>query len=84
MKEQIKRWIIDWFDNNTEAELNEILDSFGSNYFEMGFIDSFKFMTLVSNIEEYFDIEFSNEEFQDRKFATMNGLMEIIVRKQNS
>jgi len=51
------------------------------NYFEKGWIDSLKFIDLITQIEEEFSIRFSNDEFQDRKFSTIEGLAKIIERK---
>jgi len=56
-------------------------NSLKENYFENGWIDSLKFIELITQIEEKFGIRFSNDEFLDRKFSTIEGLTKIIERK---
>jgi len=53
------------------------------NYFLKGWIDSLKFIELISDIENEFQISFSNNEFQDRTFSTVEGLIKIIEDKIN-
>ena len=52
------------------------------NYFKNGWLDSLKFIELINDVEQEFEILFSNDEFQNRKFATINGLREIITGKK--
>lgn len=81
MSDDIKNWIAEWFKENTDLKEGEIGEK--ENYFEKGWIDSFKFISFITNIEEKFDIRFSNDEFQDRSFSTIEGIVEIIQRKIN-
>lgn len=48
------------------------------NYFEAGLIDSLGVIDLIESIEEEFNMKFSGDHFQDRRFPTINGLAEII------
>lgn len=77
--ENIKNWIVDWFVENGTATKEKVLASLDSNYFNEGFIDSFTFISLIGDIEDEYDIEFDNDQFLDRDFATVNGLAEIIA-----
>ncbi len=70
-------WLIETFQEksgrssfNTEA-----------NFFEQGLIDSFEIIMLIEEIEQKFDIRFTDEDFQNRDFATIAGLAAIIDRK---
>lgn len=79
-KEDIMDWLIDWFKTNSikgDADIGELVSV---SYFEAGLIDSFIFIQLIADIEEKFHIEFSNEQFEDRKFSTIDGLAHIIER----
>ncbi len=78
---EINKWIVDWFEKNTSSKKEDLLVSFESNYFEKGWIDSFKFVSFIMDIENNFNISFSNNEFQDRKFSTIQGLTEIISNR---
>ncbi len=80
----IKKWIIDWFSENTTIDSQEIIKNTNENYFAKKWINSLKFIILISAIEENYQITFSNDEFQDRKFATIDGLEEIITAKLNA
>jgi acyl carrier protein len=62
---------------------NEINKDRDENYFMKGLIDSLKFISFISDIENKFNISFSNDEFQDRKFATINGIIQILEDKIN-
>lgn len=79
--EEIKNWIIDWFEKNSTATKTDIENNPEENYFNTGWIDSFAFINFISDIEEKFKISFSNDEFQNRDFATINGLTKIIKGK---
>ncbi len=76
-------WILKWFQDNTNMLENEINKDRDENYFMKGWIDSLKFISFISDIENKFNISFSNDEFQDRKFATINGIIQILEDKIN-
>lgn len=76
-----KIWLINWFEKNSLSSNANIKNNLEQNYFENGWIDSLKFIELVTQIEEEFCIRFSNDEFQSRKFSTIEGLTNIIERK---
>jgi acyl carrier protein len=78
MKRDIKQWLENWFRKNSVMPRDDIRRESGENYLEKGWIDSLAFITLISDIEEQFSIRFSNDEFQDRSFATIDGLTKAI------
>ena len=80
---EIKKWITEWFVNNSSINKNFIIEKEKSNYFEEGWIDSFKFVSFIMDIENNFNISFSNDEFQNRGFSTINGLSKIISERVN-
>jgi acyl carrier protein len=77
----VKKWLIAWFEKNADISANEAEENASSSYFDKGWIDSFKFIMFVSDIEQEFAISFSNEEFQNRDFSTISGLAKIIEAK---
>ena len=81
MNNDPKKWLPDWFERNTAISLKEIQEKSALNYLEQGWIDSLKFITLITEIEEHFDIVFSNDEFQNRAFGTLDGLAEAVKGK---
>lgn len=74
-------WLISWFQKNTNLERSEIEEKTRESYFERGWIDSFNFIMLVTDIESEFGITFSNEDLHDRAFSTIEGLSDIITRR---
>ncbi|MBI5227916.1 hypothetical protein HY988_04985 [Candidatus Micrarchaeota archaeon] len=79
----IRNWLIEWFLKNTSLTRNQIETKTSDNYFDKGWIDSFKFISLVSDIETIFNINFLNDDFQDRSFSSIEGLALIIKRRTN-
>jgi len=75
---EIENWIIDWFIQNTDIQKDEIIKNLSENYLELGWIDSLKFISFITDIEEKFEIRFSNDSFQDRNFSTIKGLAKIV------
>jgi acyl carrier protein len=73
-----KGWLLHWFEVNSDLSIEEIERNLQEDYLAKGWIDSFKFVTLVTEIEGEFKITFSTDEFQDRAFATLDGLSKII------
>ncbi len=79
----IQDYIVDWFEQNSDVTKDKILSNLDENYLEKGWIDSFKFISFISDVEDHFNVRFENDEFQNRSFATINGLVKIIESKVN-
>lgn len=75
--------IINWFKENSELTQTEITQNLEKNYLLLGWIDSLKFVSFVSFLEETFKIRFSNDEFQNPNFSSINGIADIIKGKLN-
>jgi len=73
-----KEWIITWFEKNSDLTKEEIQNNASEDYLAKGWIDSFKFISFITEIEAEFKITFSTDEFQNRAFATLDGLSKII------
>jgi acyl carrier protein len=79
----INDWIIEWISTNSNVSKSKIVENTNANYFERQWLDSFTFINFITDIEKEFKISFSNEEFQNRDFATIDGLIKIIESKIN-
>lgn len=77
----VKEWLINWFEKNSDLNLDEIVNNVNEDYLAKGWIDSFKFISFITEIESKFKITFSNEEFQNMDFSTIEGLAGIIEAK---
>ena len=73
-----KKWIVDWFIKNGNLNEKDIMEKLDDNYIENGFIDSFGFIQLLSDISETFGTEFADQDLDDEKFFTINGLAILI------
>lgn len=81
MKNDIRAWIIEWFKKETGESDDEIRGKTSQNYFENGWMDSFRFIDFITTVEEKYEISFDNDEFQDRSFSTINGVIDNIADK---
>ncbi len=79
----VKEWVIDWFVKNSDQEKNVIEENLHEDYLAKCWIDSLKFIELISEIEDHYIIKFSNTDFQDRFFSIGDGLVKSIQGKIN-
>jgi len=54
-------------------------DACSLSYFDLGLVDSFGVIELIEDIEANFSIQFTEDHFQERRFATIDGLAEMIL-----
>jgi acyl carrier protein len=80
----VSDWLMRWFEANTPATRQELDDFPDANYFEKRWMDSLKFVVFIMDVEAHFNISFSNEEFQNRDFSTIDGLKKIIINHTES
>lgn len=67
--------LVSWFEEQSgKSEINT-----ERNYFEQELIDSFDVIMLMEYCESEFSVVFSESQFEDRRFSTINGLAEIIM-----
>lgn len=76
-------WTIEWFQKNGSGAVSEAADHIDENFFALGYIDSFGFISLIAAVDETFHISFANDRFQDRSFSTIRGFSESIAKEVN-
>ena len=78
MKEQASRWLCEWFTSRRKftGDGTQLLDI---NYFDAGLLTSLEVIEFVSEIEDRFGVQFSEQDFQDPRFVTVAGLAELIA-----
>ena len=54
------------------------------NYFDAGLVNSLGIIDLIEKIESTFLISLNESHFQQRRFATISGLAEIIAELRTS
>jgi acyl carrier protein len=78
LKEKASQWLCDWFISRRKfkGDAAKLLDI---NYFDRGLLTSFEVIEFVSEIEDCFGVQFSEQDFQDPRFVTVAGLAELIA-----
>lgn len=76
------KWLETWFAGRGEIPPTD--DLANANYFELGLIDSFGIFELIEAVESNYEIRFTQEHFEQRRFATIQGLAEIITELETS
>lgn len=80
---EIQHWLIEWFENNTDLNREFIQDKTQTSFLLEKWIDSLKFVLLITELEDHFKIKFSGNEFHSESFSTISGLIPIIQNKIN-
>lgn len=52
--------------------------------FELGFVNSLFALQLVEFVESYFEIALESEDLEMENFASINGMLRLVERKQRS
>ncbi|MCL1918698.1 MAG: acyl carrier protein [Peptococcaceae bacterium] len=78
-----KDWIVQWFSQQSSIPWTEIEQTTDQNYFDLGYIDSFGFISFLSDLEDQLDFSFDNAQFEDRRFVTIDGLCQIIQEHED-
>lgn len=73
-------WLTDWF---AHREPHIILAP-EDNYFVAGAIDSLGVIELIEEMEQAFLVHFTQDDFQDERFVSIKGLMELLEEKMAS
>ena len=79
----IKEWLIDWFANHCSLSASELEVASKDDYLKKGIIDSFAFVALISDIDDEYDITFTNEDFLDPRFSNIEGLAAMIRERKS-
>ncbi|MBN2052829.1 AAC(3) family N-acetyltransferase [Candidatus Woesearchaeota archaeon] len=77
----VKQWLVEWFGKNSSVQKDKILEGAKNNYLEEGWIDSFKLISLITEIEENFKMAFTDNDFNSPDFSSIEGLAKIISSK---
>ncbi|MGA9530114.1 MAG: hypothetical protein WBS24_18515 [Terriglobales bacterium] len=81
MSQQISSWVADWFSSRGKLSgprpqsFSEIANV---NYLEAGLLTSLEIVQFVSELEDYFEFQFSEAEMQDPRFSTIGGIAELV------
>ena len=79
----VRKWLIDWFSNHSSLSASELEVASKDDYLKRGIIDSFAFVTLISDIDDEYDITFTNEDFLEPRFSSIDGLAAMISERKD-
>jgi acyl carrier protein len=78
LKQKTKSIISELLPNIGSEEINDDID-----IFNLG-LDSINAMTLISNLQEAFDIKLETHELNFENFQTISTIVEMVQNKKNS
>ncbi len=77
LQEQVAQWLSQWFFDRKKFS-GDSKTLLNMNYFEAGLLTSLEVIEFVTEIEDKFGVRFSEQDFQDPRFVTINGLSEMV------
>lgn len=80
MENKISNFIIDFFKERNKLNSYTESDFLGINFVELNLLDSIEFITLISEIEENFNILFTQEDIQSSLFSSVEGISKIAIK----
>ena len=86
MRAQVQTWIQNWFKSRTKIGKEQTTSSVDVDYLDAGWLTSMEVVELITEIEQQFGMQFSDDDMQDPRFVTISGLSELILERstQNS
>ena len=79
--DHIQTWIIDWFESRAKTTKQASESLLKLDYFEAGWLTSMEVVEFITEIEQAFGMQFSDDDLQDPRFATISGLTELILER---
>jgi len=73
-----RQWLIDWFTGRNGGLPVDESDIDGVDIFDKRMVDSFGAIELFAAIESELGVTFSNEQYMDRRMATIGGICDVI------
>lgn len=73
-------FICDFFEKRGKLT-GDVVEFTNRNFLEEKILDSIEFITLISEIEEHYNILFSQEEMQSPEFGSVKGIALLVSAK---
>jgi len=80
LREDVQNWLKDWFRKRGKVKRHGD-PPIDLDYFEGGWLTSMEVVEFVTEIEEQFNVQFSDQDMQDSRFVTIAGLAELISER---
>jgi acyl carrier protein len=78
LSEEVFSWLFDWFSSRGKIRCGA-QEAFAIDYLQSGLLSSLEMVEFVSELEDHFAMQFSEEEMQDPRFSTIGGIAELIA-----
>ncbi len=77
-RQQANDWLCHWFISRRKFK-GDASQLPPVNYFDAALLTSLEVIEFVSEIEDRFAVQFSEQDFQDPRFVTVAGLADLIA-----
>ena len=86
LRTQVQKWILNWFTSRAKIGKEQTTSALDVDYLEAGWLSSMEVVELITEIEQQFGMQFTDDDMQDPRFVTIVGLSELILERstQNS
>jgi len=81
--EEVIEWLKNWLNNHGGHAVENDDSDLEKSFLDLGWVDSFGLIEMISEIENSFEIHFEQEMFLDERFVTISGLANIITELRN-
>ena len=85
LRATVQHWLTDWFVTRAKIAKDASESVRGTlretDYFEAGWLTSMEVVEFVAEVEQRFDMQFSDRDLQDPRFVTIAGLTELILER---
>jgi len=81
LRTEVQAWLTDWFERRAKIGKLAGVSPLDIDYFEAGWLTSMEVVEFITEIEQTFGMQFSDEDMQDSRFVTINGLTELILER---
>jgi len=83
LRAKVQQWLRDWFVARGKIRKTALENGqdtlWETDYLEAGWLTSMEVVEFVTEIEQEFGLQFSDNDLQDSRFVTVTGLTELIL-----
>jgi acyl carrier protein len=78
---QVQVWLEDWFVRRSKPGDHAGESMLDIDYFAAGWLTSMEVVEFITEIEQKFGMQFSDDDMQDSRFVTIAGLTQLILQR---
>ena len=81
LRTEIQAWLANWFAQRSKLSKSAGTSILEIDYFAAEWLTSMEVVEFITEIEQQFAMQFSDDDMQDPRFATIAGLTELILQR---